>query len=237
MSAPLRPRRRRSSRPSPVDGGLERVAAGRRPGALPDLVVGSRVELRLRRRPGPSRPGGSGRRSALSGQPSSEPWLPGIETSAGCGTGPTGRRRPGGALPTTPHVDATPRSPSWSRTTTRYSSIVPLARPLTSWKTRYGALSSVPSRCQARAHRAPARRSPAGSRRAARRRRSACAPRARHPAAGTRPTVRREAVGPAAAPWWRGRPRPTVPAPHGDLCRRRRDSARPAVPRARPQPW
>jgi hypothetical protein len=37
------------------------------------------------------------------------------------------------------------RLPLLSLTTARYSSSVPLATPETSWKTRYGALSSVPS--------------------------------------------------------------------------------------------
>src|SRR5512139_4105487 len=85
----------------------------------------------------------------LSGQPISEPWLPGIDTACGWVTGPTPPPPPpagGGGSPTTPYVEATPRSPSWSRTTARYSSSVPLAIERTSWNTRYGALSSVPSR-------------------------------------------------------------------------------------------
>ena len=57
------------------------------------------------------------------------------------------------------YVWATDRLPLWSRSTARYSTSVPLARPVTSWKTRYGALSSVPSAVHAvGARRAPGER-------------------------------------------------------------------------------
>src|SRR4051794_17002594 len=69
---------------------------------------------------GSQSPGLVGSSPGLSGQPSSDPCRPGTDTAFGCGTALTGAVT-SGALPTTPHDDATPRSPSWSRTTTRYS--------------------------------------------------------------------------------------------------------------------
>ena len=88
--------------------------------------------------------------SQSAAQPISLPWLPGTETASGCVIGP--RLIPGSAggcgCPTTALVETTPKSPSWSRAMARYSTGVPWASPLTSWKTRYGALSSVPMGCQ-----------------------------------------------------------------------------------------
>src|SRR4051794_14682523 len=46
----------------------------------------------------------------------------------------------GGGSPTTPELFATERLPDESLSTARYSSTVPLASPVTSWNTRYGAL-------------------------------------------------------------------------------------------------
>ena len=80
-------------------------------------------------------------------QPISLPWLPGTETASGWVIGPrsTPASAGGCGCPTIALVETTPKSPSWSRAMARYSTGVPWASPLTSWKTRYGALSSVPS--------------------------------------------------------------------------------------------
>src|SRR5258706_2479573 len=82
-------------------------------------------------------------------QPISSLVVPGTLTKCGGGTSPTPPPPPtgAGASPTTPKVDRADRWPSLSFTTTRYSISEPLANALTSWNTRYGALSSVPSGC------------------------------------------------------------------------------------------
>src|SRR5665647_2505896 len=81
-------------------------------------------------------------------QPISELWLPGTLTLSGWVTGPTPPELPpppaGAGVPTTPYDEAADTLPLLSLVIARYSSRVPLARPVTSSKTRYGALSSVP---------------------------------------------------------------------------------------------
>ena len=80
-------------------------------------------------------------------QPISLPWLPGTDTASGWVIGPRSMPASAGGCgcPTIALVETTPKSPSWSRAMARYSTGVPWASPLTSWNTRYGALSSVPS--------------------------------------------------------------------------------------------
>src|SRR6478735_9923218 len=80
-------------------------------------------------------------------QPISEFRSPGTLTFAGWTTlsfppeiGPVGA-----GSPTTAQVPVADRWPELSFNTARYSTRAPLARPVTSWNTRYGALSSVPS--------------------------------------------------------------------------------------------
>src|SRR6478752_9673782 len=55
----------------------------------------------------------------------------------------------GGGLPRTADVPVADRCPALSFSTARYSTSRPLGRAETSWNTRYGALSSVPSGCHA----------------------------------------------------------------------------------------
>ncbi len=75
--------------------------------------------------------------------------LPGTDTAVGWVTGPVPPPPPGGGSvagsPTVAYVEVTDRLSELSRSTARYSTSVPLASEETSWKTRYGALSSVPS--------------------------------------------------------------------------------------------
>src|SRR5205085_552895 len=68
---------------------------------------------------------------------------PGTVTDVTTGSGGAG------GSPTMPDVFATARFPEESFRTARYSRRVPFARWVTSWKTRYGALSSVPSKVHA----------------------------------------------------------------------------------------
>ena len=82
-------------------------------------------------------------------QPISELWLPGTLTLLGWVTGPTPPPPPppppaGAGSPTTPYDEAADTLPLLSLVMARYSRSVPLARPVTSSKTRNGALSSVP---------------------------------------------------------------------------------------------
>ena len=125
--------------PAAVDGDLELVVAGRQGRTCP-----SRSGRRGRASAGPASQSGC----QSPGQPISLLSVPGTLTASGWSTGPppppppspaaAGRRR-------SAYVWATDRLPLWSRSTARYSTSVPLARSVTSWNTRYGALSSVPS--------------------------------------------------------------------------------------------